>query len=350
MMPRSGTLRGDAQRSAALRQEVQRPPAPGPIFVLGRQHSGNTMLALILGRLQNVYSQLGESHFFEHLARLGVMGSVAGLPALAKLVADAAQPKLATADVLELAVLEQSKAEVSNARRWDPALVFDRVMSALAGRAGKTRWAQKATSHIFYSAEIELRLPNSKQIFLIRNPFDIAASLKRRNQSRQILRAAWAWNRGVAIALARSQQRPDCFLLVRYEDMIMEPAQTLEIVCRFIGERSSEELLDVPHVNRSERPYELSSERRGIQSDRLWVFDDVLSQAERKIVARYIEQQSAETLYPELAARGVFRAKAAWIRTLPAVSAALWDLGVHHARMMRNDPYVVIQRVIKRVA
>ena len=42
----------------------------GPIFIIGRQHSGNTMLDRCLGRSPEVYSATGEGTFFEHQDRL----------------------------------------------------------------------------------------------------------------------------------------------------------------------------------------------------------------------------------------------------------------------------------------
>jgi len=41
-----------------------------PIFIIGRQHSGNTMLARCLGRAPEVHSLTGEGQFFEHQAFL----------------------------------------------------------------------------------------------------------------------------------------------------------------------------------------------------------------------------------------------------------------------------------------
>jgi hypothetical protein len=40
------------------------------IFVLGRQHSGNTMLTLALGRHSRLYGSIGESHLLEHAASI----------------------------------------------------------------------------------------------------------------------------------------------------------------------------------------------------------------------------------------------------------------------------------------
>src|SRR5262245_14500515 len=38
----------------------------GPIFVSGRQHSGNTVVAVLLGRLPGCLAQIDENSFFEH--------------------------------------------------------------------------------------------------------------------------------------------------------------------------------------------------------------------------------------------------------------------------------------------
>lgn len=314
-----------------------------PIFVLGRQHSGNTMLVMMLGRLPGVYSHLGESHFFEHLVQLENR-SAAGLTRLAELIATAAQPKLEPNDVLQIVKSESSFIEMED-RNALP-LLFHRTMSALAKRAGKRRWVQKATSHIFYARDIEFRLPGSKQIFIVRNPFDLAASLKRRRQGNQQLRAVWAWNRGVRLALQLHQELPGRFLMIRYEDIVSEPGRAVRQICTFIGEPFDISMIEVPHINRSEAPYVLSSDTCGPQSDRVEYFRTVLSQGERSVVRRHIDQALADYLYPEL---NDSERKATFLESLPAVSASLLNIANYQARILMASPRLALGRTLKRL-
>src|SRR5205085_1557433 len=43
-------------------------PSPGPIFISGRQHSGNTVMAVCLGRAPECMAQIDENAFFEYRA------------------------------------------------------------------------------------------------------------------------------------------------------------------------------------------------------------------------------------------------------------------------------------------
>ena len=115
-----------------------------PVFVIGRQHSGNTMLALILGGTPTAISLVGEGDFFEYWPQLDELKSEDRAKRVAELIRKSASPRLTLQVYRDLlsALLRKEDA---------PAItLYLTGMNYLASRQGKSRWGQKATSYIFY--------------------------------------------------------------------------------------------------------------------------------------------------------------------------------------------------------
>ncbi len=280
-----------------MSQEPQ--TAKCPIFVSGRQHSGNTVTALLLGRIQGVYSQVAESVVLEQHHLLDRDRDPASrarrLTALIDLEAEDHREWLA-----------DHLAEAAIRAPDTPTLTLYRdAMDAVSEHMSCHRWAQKGTSYIFYAKEILERIPDSKLLYMLRNPWDLAASRRRRNhRAEAILSTMLGWSRGSSIAEHFSSSYPDRFRVLRYEDLTGRPAETVRDLCEWIGEPYDDTLLDIPHVNPAENKYALESTTRGLNTSRIFQYADRLMPYEIAamdlLVKRYGLEQTMARWYPEL--------------------------------------------------
>jgi hypothetical protein len=199
----------------------------GPIFILGSQGSGSTLLRLIL-----------DSH--EHIAIPQETGFM-------RLVA---------------------------AHRWVPFWEFgdqwwgrldltsedlDRRLAAFyggmfddyAGARGKPRWGDKTPFHIWHVEDIERLFPEAVFLGIVRHPFGAVASMRRRFD-RSPSRAVRHWstvNRELAHQGVRLGGR---FGLIRYEDLVGRPEEVLRATLAFVGEPWSERVLRHHEVQREQ--------------------------------------------------------------------------------------------------
>lgn len=218
-----------------------------PVFIAGRQHSGNTVMAVLMRGIEGWYVQSGESVFIEiH----GLLDRDRDLESRAQRICKAI--KLEDHDQLDWLKAHIRDAVTANPNQ--PSLeIYRAALDALIARRGDRQWAQKATSYIFHADELLESLPGSRMIYLLRNPWDLAASKKRRNPSSdRSFGLSLSWAKGIRIAQRLEQAKPDRFKVVRYEDLVMTPHETVQELCDWLGEPFSERLLDVPHVNPSE--------------------------------------------------------------------------------------------------
>mgnify|MGYP003868055133 FL=1 len=337
----------------------------GPIFIIGRQHSGNTMLARCLGQSPEVYSATGEGTFFEHQDRL------ARKPSSSRAAAILRQAEGSGVDVPAGAHAELKRhmrsagggggpvpgkdepspgAGEPTPREGDPTPgeMYARCMGWVARQNGASRWVQKATSYVFYVEDILECFPEARLLFLARNPMDLAASMKRRGVWRVVARMAYGWNKGVRLARRLAQKHPKNLVVIRYEDFVRAPEEEMRSICSFCGLTFYEETLRIPHVNRSESPYNQSSSDTGINASRVGYYDEILTATEAEAVGALVDGRLVEEIYPELSGEAPLSLRGASYAAALATGAAL-TTGGQHLRSLLSEPRHALQRVKRRL-
>ena len=202
-------------------------PSSAPFFIVGCTRSGTTLVAQIL----NSHSRLAvyhESHFY-HLLRhdLHRYGNLEQSSNLRRFLTDVRevlkrQRKMTvpTEDEFLAALIEPSFAGV-----------LATVLSVYARQHGKRRGGDKTPGHHSYLAEITARLPHSPVIFLLRDPRDTVVAI--REKFATSLKGATAlWN----AAYLSYMKFPGRVHLVRYEELVRRPAESVRALCAHLGE------------------------------------------------------------------------------------------------------------------
>lgn len=255
--------------------EHREPTSLGPVFVSGRQHSGNTVISLIIGRMPGCWANEEEGVFFDHRSRLDRM-------------ADPVQRAEWIASHLKLNDEHRTIQAIAHLKSWAKqhrdANALDQyveVMRYLTALTGNRFWQQKATGYIFQGEEILTALPEARMIYLIRNPYDVCASLKRRNRwHERIVGWSVSWNKGMAVAHRLAKQFPKRIHLVRYEDLVQHPKTHIDSLCRFIGVPFDPTYLEVPHINPAEAKFKVINGTSGLTASRVYTYEGRLNPVE----------------------------------------------------------------------
>jgi hypothetical protein len=202
-----------------------------PIFIVGMNGSGNTMLADSLRRHPQLYVLTNESkvlpYFIAERSRFGDLTLVENRRRLANEIgrtmaywhANGKKPLVLPDEEL-----------VDCAHFGD---VLSRIYEHLAAREGKLRWGDKSPMNVQHICAIAGQVPNSRFIHMIRDGRDAAQSFHRRWKF-DPRHTIWRWKcvvregrrQGATLGAGR-------YLEVRYESLTATPEIEMRRVCEF---------------------------------------------------------------------------------------------------------------------
>ena len=109
----------------------------------------------------------------------------------------------------------------------------------------------KTPHNEFNSNEILKRFPNTKFIHIVRNPLDTLTSLNEANRrwwnsKTNYFNHMKLWQESIQIGLSNSTKYANNYLLIKYEDLILNPKKITISICKFLAIDFKEEML---HMN-----------------------------------------------------------------------------------------------------
>lgn len=123
-------------------------------------------------------------------------------------------------------------------------LLFSEVIRAYGITAGLdwencAHWVEKTPRTESHPATMDELFPDAKLLQIVRDPRAVFASFKNRIINRygchaKAHRLPRSWNRS-AREIPRLRRDPSRFLVIRYEDLVKNPEETLKKICRFGG-------------------------------------------------------------------------------------------------------------------
>ncbi|NBB85006.1 MAG: hypothetical protein GVY12_02125 [Bacteroidetes bacterium] len=237
----TGCARGPSTSCANERGSSQ-----APIFVVGANRSGTTLLRLLLNAHSRIAIPEELAYFNQRLA--GVPLSTWRAPELSHdeyalfvrgfIAQRAAAFAPLVADELEAQILESGIIDLRHPYRT--------ALAAWARAQGKKRWGEKTPGNLFYADVILEMFPEARFIYIARDPRAGVASMKRApmfaddvvinalNRRKYGTSGLTLLERAVPVA-----QRTT----IRYEDLVTHPEDTVQALCGFLDEAYEPEML-----------------------------------------------------------------------------------------------------------
>ncbi len=203
-----------------------------PVFVVGMNGSGTTMLADCLGRHPDFYMFPRETRVLPYLMRRagrgGDLDRIAGRRELADGLGRSRAFRLENGG-RAVRVADEELASVGFAA------TVDAVYRRFARAQGKTRWGEKTPMYVQHMVALGRHFPHARFLHIYRDGRDAARSFHRR-WGFEPRRTIYRWKNVIADGRRQGAQLgPGRYLEIRYEELTAEPEAVLRRVCAFVG-------------------------------------------------------------------------------------------------------------------
>lgn len=297
------------------------PMGSGGIVVLGHPRSGTTLLRRLLDA-HPAFAVPGETHLLGAAARF--------------LAADETAAGTDMGVLAGLAFAGFEEAEVLARLR---ALCFG-FLEEQARRQGKPRWGEKTAFDIFEAEAIERLCGDAVHyVGIVRHPLDVAVSCKEFCDAAGTFPAVlhgylqrwpqWteafvhSWLDAAERLMALGRRQPGRCLLLRYEDLVEEPAGVMADLLAFVGADSDTAFLEGALQRRENLGF---SDHKNVASDQVHRFSVErwrgLPQAQIARLAPLLEERLRDFGYPPVEAGAPVRREEARRHYLLGLGAA----------------------------
>lgn len=233
-------------------------PPGAPVFIVGMNGSGTTMLLDCLGRHSALYGFPRETRVIPHLMSIapkyGPLDDADNFARLWRYTARLAPFRLAN-DGVPMPLPSKSNQE---ACAPDLGGLLDMLMQCYAQRSGKYRWCEKSPHYAQHMLRLDGLFPEARFVHVIRDGRDCASSFHRRWKRSPELTIT-RWKQLLRVARTQGEALGSRYMEVRYEDLTEHPEFWMRRLCTFIDLpfeasvlQSSQPYLRTPDADRAD--------------------------------------------------------------------------------------------------
>ena len=278
-----------------------------PVFVIGSERSGTTLIMAVLGchpRLSVPEVAWYYPRFRPYLFTYGDLSEVKNFRALCHEMAHGLRtpywgmnvnPAIFGDEILERALaIEQSFAGV-----------YAAMFQCYADKVGKRRWGEKTPYNLFYIGEILEDFPNAQFVFIYRDGRDVSAEfLQASFGPTNIYCAADLWRMGQeAVKPWREKLSDEQWLDIKYEDFVRHPVEGLKRVCSFLDEEYCDQMMDfhtTPTARRRGKSKDNWALAEPISDKHIGIYKEFLGVRDQRIMASLVGETLASYGYDDI--------------------------------------------------
>lgn len=274
-----------------------------PIFIVGQERSGTTLLMAMLGchpKIAVPEVSWWYPRFRPYLYTYGDLQRDDNFRTLASEMIFGLKPKFWGMPENPRTIVDEV---VRDARERSFAGIYCAMIERYALWAGnKPRWGEKTPNNLFFVREILDDFPNAKLICVTRDGRDACAEfLQSGFGPTNIFCAAECWREGQREALRLPRHLdPDTWLDVRYEELVRDPESTLKRVCGYLNEDYSDQMLkffDSPIARARSKRRDHKALGQPVSTRYIGVYKELLSLREQGIFTFVAGKELVEAGY-----------------------------------------------------
>ncbi len=217
-----------------------------PIFIVGCERSGTTMLRLILHSHANIAIPPQTKFIKKVYKRRLFFGNLSKLNNRSKILKWFTENHNNKTKIIDLD-LDPSDIQNEIIKSGNSlGSILSTIFKLYSKQNNKIRWGDKHPYYIKYLDQLFKLFPDAQVIHIVRDGRDAVASLKSmpwwKNDS---IYSMLNWQEAIISGRkAKFKYGSDQFIEIRYEDIIDDPEKNIEILCNFLDEEFSPKMLE----------------------------------------------------------------------------------------------------------
>jgi hypothetical protein len=215
-----------------------------PIFVVGVERSGTTLLQLMLNAHPNI-SIIGEVNYFGGVLQIKKM--IPSIETPENLERVMGHVKYVNT-IRRIPCIEQILQLVKQRLGEDTSPTYEKfykyLLEEYARRRGAGRFGEKTATNVRYLEKLLEIFPNCRILHIVRDPRAVVASMiKTSTGSSCVVTNAIKWE--IEILYSRNfSKKTNSYIELLYEDLVQRPEAQLKRICEFIEEEYDCKMLD----------------------------------------------------------------------------------------------------------
>jgi len=205
-----------------------------PIFIGGLQRSGTSLMRAIIGSHPTLAIYKSDlplwTKYYKHHHDLDLNDPDIRMQLLDEIISDRKSLKIIglTFNAQEILASLQNESHVTFG------VLFQHLLRQYAKLIGRPRWGLKTPHNEFWSDEIFAAYPDAKMIHLIRDPRDVAVSIKSRGWDKPLEKTCRKWQKSAQLGKIQQDKYANSYMVVRYEDLVGNPESITQKVCDLV--------------------------------------------------------------------------------------------------------------------
>ena len=238
------------------------------IFIVGSSRSGTTMMSRIINNHRDVFT-FKELHFFSRISGSRINKKIdrsKQIKLLARLFCVQEEGVFTNKDISNYH--SQSEEILSKDINYTPIEVYDKFLSYFTSLKSKIVSCEQTPNNIYYIDDILQHFPNAKVINMVRDQRGVLYSQKNKWRRKllgskripfsEMIRSyvnyhpiltARVW--ALSLRCTYHIQNHDRVSVVKFEDLLNNPKQTVHDLCKFLDISFNDKMLEIPLIGSS---------------------------------------------------------------------------------------------------
>jgi hypothetical protein len=272
-----------------------------PIFIGGLQRSGTSLMRAILGSHPTLAIYKSDlplwTKYYKHYRDLDLNDPDLRMQLLDEIISDRKSLKIIglTFNAQEILASLQHEPDVTFG------ILFQHLLKQYAKLIGRPRWGLKTPHNEFWTDEIFAAYPDAKMIHLIRDPRDVAVSVESRGWDKPLEKTCLKWQKSAQLGKINQEKSANSYLVVRYEDLVLNPEYITQKVCDLVELDYTPDLLkmDAQLGWRGSNSHfeDLGYEHEGISEKAIGRYSEHLSLADKEFIEDCLKEDMIQWQY-----------------------------------------------------